>query len=147
MGAPLALRPISSRLTAAYLFTALRLSQGFYPPEMEVQSSFERLADSDSSYRKLWKAIQEFAYLEGWNSLSDEDISQKLTLAKNNDFTLKSGITIKPEHVIEAQMLWNKRGWVSYEKQRAGKGRAVRQFGLPAVYLVGACFGVALPMD
>ena len=147
MGAPLALRPVRSRLNAAFLYTAARLAKGESLPEINTKSSLDRLFDPESSYRKLWDLIQRFAFIQGWSDLSDDDISEQMVLAKHNGFKLDDGTTVKPEHIVEAQMLWNKRGWVSYEKQRAGKGNAVRQFGLPALAVVGACFGVVMPMD
>lgn len=134
-------RPVNVRIAVGQLWFA---AQNSTPAFCEPGESLDRLWDDNHPYSRIWHSISCFYESCNLHSVTDADILDHLRIAMRCEHTISNRV-ITPERMQQSIKLWDTYGWTRYETKRAGKMRAIKQYAMPAVGLVGLCFGFVLP--
>ena len=141
----LAWRPLEIRLMVAYMATAGRTLVKC-DPESTLDRQLYRPSGGTKEYNpadpyynmhpysRMWFEIGDWYTEQGFDKMSDARIKEKYMTALATD-----------KRVARARDTWAKYDWKEYETRRNSRRQTAGKYALPAVSLVGICFGLVLP--
>ena len=140
MNIALELRPVKTRLYAAYIADAYM--GGF--PKCNPGNTFTRAMDhiesgNASKYRNMWDNIHRVYDTFRMYEMADDEIAELYATYVSSGYT-NGTRKITGMDIMNAKRRWDERGWKRYESKRNGRRTVARMATVPVL----ACFGIIL---